>query len=253
MQKREFKTGLGELWLWGEPAAFASTRPLILVIDGAFAAAHHKLAPLAEHLPAVDFLFAHLPGNHCPQLSETSVEAFARAYSEVLDREFPQRPTLVSGESVGALVALAIRARSVKGLLLEEPILRTDILWPLIDFFGANHRGPGAMAFVEAIFGYDREGAGGRDYRYLLDQPPRPMCVVFGGERLGERRPLPALPSLVDEPEREVFKHRPLTRTVTVRGAGHAAAVGAGGDAMLAIVKRLLEKTFGGPAAGPTD
>ena len=73
-ERFEVGTSLGPLWFWGRDTG----RPILLVISGAFAVADF-FWKIQELFPAADVLRTHLPGNHCPHLSQTSIRAFATA------------------------------------------------------------------------------------------------------------------------------------------------------------------------------
>ena len=198
MERRAFETPLGEIWLWGEWGD--ESKPLVLAIHGAFALEKLPLQEMQRFIPQAQLIWTHLPGNHCPELSETSVEAFARA----LECALPNRPTLIVGESVGALVALMIRSPQVQRRLLIDPPFRTD------------H--PALGGRLTGMFPTD-------DYRFLLDRIDSPTWVMVGGnEGLRTGR----LPSLVGPEERNRLAQHPLVKFVLVRDAGHnvvAAAV----------------------------
>lgn len=213
----------GDLWLWGEPDAHLSDKPVVLVIDGAFAIERPRTFELQGLLPEATVFNAHLPGNHCPPLATHSVEAYASAYSEAVNRI--GRPTIVVGASVGALTALAMRSPLIRGLVLLDPPLVTGKLWALVEGFRqrqqANPDDAGLKDFLWNIFGLSQTEFPGRDYRTLLEGLSVPAWVLFGSEPLYPERPFPELPSLVDAPERALLAAHPHVSTRLVEGVGH--------------------------------
>lgn len=213
--KHELVTPVGTVWLWGE----LTGKPVMLLITGAFAD-EDLLDMLPEHLPQMDVLRAHLPGNHCPELVGHSIGLYAAAYDAALRVLAPDVSVTVFGLSTGALVALALRHPTIRQLLLVEPPLRTGKLWPLAERFASVEPG-WAATFVQHVFGMGQEPVEDRDYTGLLDRLKTPTLVVMGGVPLNPRRDLDILPSLVDEPERDRLRHHPWVRTVVAPDAGH--------------------------------
>lgn len=216
MERRAFETPLGEVWLWGSAQAFDGEKPLVVAIHGAFAAHNPRFSDLEDVLP-VSVVSAWLPGHGSPRLSETSVKAFANAYSVSLAMFARDRTVVVCGESAGALVALAMGAERVIAL---DPPLRTEKLWPLIPFFRDRLAvDPSQADFLWSVFGVDAERVEPRDYRGLLC---REAHIIVGEHPLYPERPmLQGVPSLVDEPERREIAANPGLRLSVALGAGH--------------------------------
>jgi pimeloyl-ACP methyl ester carboxylesterase len=221
MQKDIFATPQGEIWLWSEPGALHSQRPVVLFINGAFSIERPRSFDLQALLPGAAVFNAHLPGNHCPDPAAHSVEAYGAAYSAVLDRI--GRPAIVIGASVGALAALAIRSATVRGLVLLEPFLQTDHLTlfvgPFREKLRASPQDQGLADFLWSIFGISEASLENRDYRPLLQALATPTRAAFGAELT----PVPGggLPSLVTAAERAAFAAHPQVRTETIEGVGH--------------------------------
>jgi len=243
MEQRSFETSLGEVWVWASAQAFSSNRPIMLGINGAFSIRRPPLLMMQPYVPRADVVNIFLPGNHCPPLRITSITAYARAYEEVFNTRFANRPMVIYGSSVGGLVAMAMTLPSLKGMLLAEPPLVTDKLWPLIDVLRKQYSDPISIDFIESVLGYMGTHVEGRDYRYLLDRINVPTRVVLGGVELGERRKIDTLPSLVEEPERALMRAHPLIRTTLVTEAGHnilAAAL----MPVIAHLNRIIDATI---------
>jgi hypothetical protein len=240
MEQRSFETGEGEIWLWGEREAFESDKPILLALPGAFATAESNFFLLHLNMPAAAVVVGRVPGQLCPALKTSSVGAFAAAYSEALAQL--GRPAVVLAESAGALIALAMTAPNLRGMVLMEPPLMTGKAWPLFELYRLllpRHR-----AFIEGVFGYRETEVEGRDYRGLLDGLKVPTYVFMGDDPLGEPRPFEQSPSLVDEPERDLMRRHPWIRTGLVRGAGHS--VRALGAAKIVDVAHELLRDYAG-------
>lgn len=224
MEKREFETRLGNIWLWGDAEAFADTRPIVLVITGAFNAKRSHIFELQAAVPEAAVLVGHLPGNHSPALISPSVGVYAAAYSQVLSGL--ARPAVALGASIGGLVALALQAPNLTSIIAVEPPLRTGKLWPLVGPFRQRIRAePGnaeLKAFLWAIFGISEDAHEDRNYEGMFAQLATPTRIVIGSEPLYPEREIGTrLPSLVDERERQLFLDHPSVRITTVMGAGH--------------------------------
>jgi|GEM_PF-2028857 len=221
--KQVFVTPGGELWAWSEPTTAGDTRPVILWIDGAFSIPRPRSFELQGYLPEARVLNAHLPGNHCPETAEHSVEAYAAAYDELLRQV--NRPAIVIGASIGGLVAMAMRSPLRRGLVLLDPPLLTGKLWPLFGTFQRLFRErPGdayLRVFLENLFGISVDGVNGKDYRELVSRLDRPTWVLFGDQALMPERPFQETPSLLDTPERDLLAAHPQVRVRLIEGIGH--------------------------------
>lgn len=209
---RTFETSLGSI-----PVTGWFGRPLsVLAITGAFAT-RDSMSMLPNTLaPRYGGLVAHLPGNHSPRLSETSISAYARAFDEVIDQI---GPTLVLGESVGGLVGLAMRSPNLKRVVAIDPPLATAKLWQLIPRFRAAL--PAHRWFIEPIFGVYDDRVEERGYAALLDGLTVPVDAVVGEDPLFPERTVDRTPSLVDAPERARLAAHPLVTLSVAPGAGH--------------------------------
>jgi hypothetical protein len=223
MHKHRFATTLGDIWAWSPEAEIDAARPLVLFINGAFSIERPRPFELPVLLPTANVLIAHLPGNHCPHLSSESVETFAAGYAEVLDQI--ALPSVVIGASVGALVALSVRSARLAGQVIIEPPLQTGKLWCLVRSFRErlaaqpdDHR---LRDFLQNVFGITSNGFENRDYRPLVDSISVPGWAIFGEIPLLPPRDLAELPSLVDEPERELLRAHPMLLSEIVPTVGH--------------------------------
>ena len=219
MEERfEIATSLGEIWMWGRDTG----KPIALVITGAFAE-FDIYTRLQLVLPQFDVLRTHLAGNHCPSLIDTSIGAMASAISQAMTSRFGGRPLIVLGISTGALVAMAVATPDLKALLLVEPFLRTLHVWPFRGMV-QEYRSPGQQNFLWKVLGVRDGEAAERDYRHLARALRVPGHVLLGGVPLMPKRPLPILPSFVDEEDRATMRDQPLLNVTEVPDAGHNVA-----------------------------
>jgi pimeloyl-ACP methyl ester carboxylesterase len=210
------ETPLGPIWFRGVDAG----RPVLLVITGAFAE-ETVLGRLANVFPATDVLRAHLPGNHCPPLTELSLRAFIEAFDHAIRRQVGARPLSIVGLSTGGLVALAQRQANLRRLVAVEPFLRTRHLWPFQEMLHDGRATAEHEPFFREIFGVTRGGIEERDYTFVLDGLETPAQVLLGGTPLLPRRPTEQLPSLVDDASRAILAAHPAVRIEPVPEAGH--------------------------------
>jgi pimeloyl-ACP methyl ester carboxylesterase len=225
VDERTFETSFGPIVLVGRAEAFAGERPLLVTIAGAFAIARGPLFNLAPHLPEVDIVSGHLPGNHCPPLISASIGVYASAYSQVIAEQFGDRRVTVCGASIGGLTALGLRAPNIRNLLVIEPPLVMSKLWPMWPTL--RHKlaqSPGDKPlrdFIVNVFGVSETAVAERRYDPLLEQLKKPTRVLVGDRPLFPERAFEKLPSLVDDPERAKLAAHPQIRLSVCEGAGH--------------------------------
>jgi pimeloyl-ACP methyl ester carboxylesterase len=197
---RPFETSLGTILLHG--IDFTSDRPAVLGISGAFAKPDEmERLPLITE-PARAGFVTHLPGNHCPPLRETSIEAFAQALDEVLAQL--ARPFVIVGLSVGGLVALAMK--TPRGVVAVDPPLTIANLWPM----------PAEVRADLPLAGIDRP-----TYHHLIDGLAIPTHVVVGSELLFPQRAISRFPSLVSQEDRAFMAANPHVRLSVAPNSGH--------------------------------
>ncbi len=224
-------------------------RPILLLITGTLAS-EDVMDRLWERFPALDVLRAHLPGNHCPPLVSTSVGVFAAAYDAAIARAFGERPVVVAGLSVGALVAFALRAPSVRAVLGIEPPLVMSEAWPLAML--RELAPPGYADFLWTVMGIGPETTEERDYRPLVARPGPPLIVLLGDPPPNVGDDLPAgTPGLVGARSREALRDSPRAEARFVPGVGHHLVRDAPVQVLTAIC-RALEVGLGPAYARPT-
>lgn len=218
----EVDTSLGQVWFWGRDTG----RPILLVISGAFATPDF-FWKIQTAFPDADVLRTHLPGNHCPALSEISIAAFVQALDEALAARWDHRPLMAFGSSVGGIVALGLRHPGVRRVVTIEPPLLTDGVWPLLQF--RSETPPGGGAFVWNIFGIGPDTVEARDHAWVLDGLPAPCLAIVGGAPLNPPRPFPGMPSLISDATLARLAAHPLVTVETIAEAGHNVARDANG------------------------
>jgi hypothetical protein len=201
-------------------------------------------------LPEVDYLRIHLPGNHCPRLTDgDGVPVIAAAVSEALAVRYAGRPMLLAGFSVGATVALAVRAPDLKRRFLVEPVLDTDGLWPIADW-GRKPLSAADAALLWSALGVRGGEIERRDYRRLLRDNDAPADVVLGGEPLEPRRKTAQLPSFVGQGARELIARQPDVTSHVFAGVGHNVAGQSARPLFRLLRQRALETLL--PSAAVT-
>ncbi len=226
LRQTVFETSLGPLSLWSERGALASRRPVVVTITSTFADPDHMSRMQQVLGEAATAVLMHLPGDRPSPLRQTSITAFAQALGEVVTREFHDRPVVLHGLGMGALVALAVRAAPVRRVIAVEPPLATGKLWPMVGGLQQRLRaGPDDAPLhdlVREMFGVQPDAVPGRSYLPLLGNPADPPAdVVLGEIPLMPPRPLDRYPSLVDEPERQALRSHPRVALHVAPGAGH--------------------------------
>lgn len=225
LTRTEFRTELGTVPLWHAPGALASGRPVLVTVTGAFATADTMSKMQGVVGGACDCFLMHLPGNHTPALREASVAAYAQALQAVIGEAFPDRSVVLVGVSIGALVALAVRAPQVRRVVAVEPPLATGKLWPMLgplaQKIAAAPDDADLRDFAAGVFGVTTEGFRDRRYFDLFDGLDVPVDVVAGDRPLMPERPCDTYPSFVDEPERDFLRGLPNVLLHVAPGAGH--------------------------------
>lgn len=213
-EKLEVETPFGPVWFWTRDTGL----PVLLLITGTFADAD-TLEGLDAVMLGVDVWRAHLPGNHCPPLAANSVGMFAAAYSHAIGSALKGRDVVVLGLSVGGLVALGLRAANVRRLMIVEPPLVTEGLWPLEI---VREQAPGGHDdFLWQVLGIAPDRMEPRDYRGLLASLERPARVLVGGQCGPPRRDFAIMPSLVTAECRALLDAHPQVTVIEAPGAGH--------------------------------
>ena len=252
--RRDVATRFGEIALWSRPDIFdaAATRPVVLTIGGSF-------SPLEDlkNLPDVlgilaDACLMRFPGSAAPPLASFAMSDIALAVGELVETTFPGRPVVLLGISIGAVVALGVRAPNVARVIAIEPPLTTGKLWPIVGplrqiLDGARDLQTRDMLLQ--IFGVSEHELAERDYLGVLDGLRAPADVILGEQPLEPERPVQRFPSLVGVAERRRLAQSPRIRLHIARGAGHNLI----GQAPNVVQDILLEACRRASAAQPFD
>lgn len=239
MERRAFQTPLGEVWLLGEPEAWAAPGPLVVVLRGAFAR-RGQFEGLPETIPDLPVVFAPSPGTFCPSLVTASVGAFVSAYDAALNQL--GREVLICGVSLGGLVGLGLRSPWVRGVLALDPPLTVEPASPLATLF---HRvqaeapdNPVVAETLWTIFGVAPDRAERRSYLSLLEGLKAPTIVLAGDLEAGlDRSDEDHLPGVLSVGDEQAL----VAAGVEVRrlpGVGHQIAVG-GAREIVEALRRL--------------
>ncbi|CAN7200785.1 glycosyltransferase [Phenylobacterium sp. LjRoot219] len=225
LARREVTTSLGVVPVWSRPEVAASRRPMVLALPGLFGDPE-DLANLPEVVAQVaDAVLLRLGDLPPSLLADGALADLARAVGEVIDRLYADRAVVVLGASIGATVALGVRAAAVRRIVAIEPILATEALWPLAEPLRGHLRSrpddPQSRNLFWRLFGVSRERTAPRDHRQALDGLAVPVDVILGGELLGEPRAVTAFPSLVAPAERARLAALPPARLHLAPGVGH--------------------------------
>lgn len=213
-EKLEVETPFGPIWFWRRDRG----QPVLLLITGTFADAD-TLDGLDEALDGVDVWRAHLPGNHCPPLAAASVGVFAAAYSHAVERALAGRDVVACGLSVGGLVAMGLRSSNVRGLVVVEPPLLTEGLWPLQ--LVREQAPPGHDDFLRQVLGIAPDRLEPRDYSALLAALTLPTRALVGGVAPAGPEDFTVMPSLITPACRALLDGHPRVCVVEAPGAGH--------------------------------
>ena len=226
LARTDVVTRLGVVPVWRKADAEASTsKPLVFAIQGLLGGEHHLAGLPGMMGRAADVAVVRIPGAEGPALSQDSFEAVAQALSEVVATRFADRPVVLAGVSAGALLAMAIRAPSVRRIVAVEPPLRTAGLWPLeravrTQLAALSPKEP-VHALWRTYFGMTATATSGRDYLHLVDQLEVPTDVLLADSPLSPPRQLENFPSLVDEAARARLAASPRVRLHQAPDTGH--------------------------------
>lgn len=187
------ETRLGPVWFSARPLRLG---PAVFLLHGAMRSAE-TLLHMVDLVP--NCVLGHLPGHGVPDLSEASVDGWSKAFAVAAATYFADRPVVLAGESLGALVCIGMgrfRLAPFRAVVAIEPPLTPS--WPI--------RRAALSEPVAAMLN--------RPYGDLLKACALPVTVVAGDKPLGPEREMERTPSLVSERERRAHK------TVVISG-GH--------------------------------
>jgi hypothetical protein len=214
---RVIQTRVGAVPVWSDFAAHDAARPLVLVIRGALPGRND----LEWLRPAgADIAFLHLPSFYSPPLVNTSIGVTIHAFDQVITTAFADRRIILLGASTGALPAAGLRSPQIVGRVLVEPFFSTAKLWALAELLrGLIPEDRTALwSWFGEVLGILPTSREERDYSHLL-AAGLPLRVVVGAEPLMPPRPLPRLPSLTDDADRQLLLG--LGARISIASGGH--------------------------------
>jgi hypothetical protein len=245
-------TRLGVVRLQTSPGPMEPVRPLVFALPSSLSTPEN-FAALFERLELLaDMCVMTLPIAGALDPSANTVASLAGVVGELLESRYPERTVLLLGASIGAVVALAVRARNLARIVAVEPPLVTAGLWPVLGAL-AEHlrqaRDPLSEAYISASFGVTQARVTGRDHRWVLDGLNVPADVILAEEPLEPQRAVARHPSLVGEAERGLLAATPGVRLHVVPGTGHNVI----GQAITAAGEIVLEACHRASAQLPAD
>ena len=217
MRRTAVETQAGHVWFSASPL---TDGPAVLLVHGAMRTIN-ELQPVAARLP--NCVFGHLPDHGVPPLKAADLDLWSRAFAAAASAYFQQRPLILVGESLGALICLGMARFPLPGfrsVVAVEPPLRFS--WPLEAAALSDWLKPMLQA----------------DHRPMLAASRIPVTVVAGDVPLDPPRALERTPSLLGEADR-----REIANLEVVSG-GHQLMT-ENPDACAAIIRRHL-RDYGG-------
>lgn len=183
MRHTAVETRLGPVWL--STLGEFDPGPAVCLLHGAMRSGA-DMVPLAEQIP--NCVVGHLPGHGVPALSETSLDAWGKAFAVAVATFFGARPILLVGESLGALVSLTaarFQLPTIGAVVAIDPPLSANP-WPL--------EVADLRPELRSMFGHDHHD--------LVRQAQCPVTVLAATEPLLPRRELDRTPSLMSDRDR---------------------------------------------------
>lgn len=192
-----------------------------------------KLLPAIEEV--ADVVFVRLPAHGTSPFAPTpSLEVLAARSREALETLLPARTTVLAGESLGGLIALAASPVAQRVVAID-PFLTTAKLWPVQRWRKDDER---YAPFYRNIFGLTEAEVIDFDYRRLITDLACPAEVLAGSEPLLPPRATQRMPSLLDESDRALIRASRLA-TLTVVEGGHALLDTSPAECLAAIRRAL--------------
>lgn len=223
-----FDTSFGQVHLWRRPRALG---PLIFAVHGFVRDGRDLFSALSLLAPSAELVLLDLPGHGgtlaCADMNLSTLSSMVMEYLQAVAR---QRPVILLGDGIGALVvAAAAKHLKPEAVLLLDPPLSTAKQWWAIDAIReklpfSTFTQLGQLA--RDVLGVSAEEVVEKDYlRSLLTPPPEGCFILTGGEPLWPRRAITTVPpsSLDDEDiariEHEFGASLPVLR---IPGAGYS-------------------------------
>jgi pimeloyl-ACP methyl ester carboxylesterase len=219
--------------IYSDGRAPTPAKPLVVMFHGAFRDSTALRRWPGLFADAADVLLFDLPshGRSAP-IDDPTVARMAAALAPAVGAMIPHRPAvLLIGESVGALVALAlqrlIRGRVPVGLMLIDPPMSTAKLWSVQIGLRERWANPGEIRHLHevarAVFGFAPDELREILYFDLFDDLQVPTTVVTGDVPLFPPRAIDRPTQAFDEVDQYVVRRMTAGRVALrqVAGCGH--------------------------------
>jgi pimeloyl-ACP methyl ester carboxylesterase len=207
----DIATPFGPARIFGHLRNLSPTRPLVLLLRGAFPG-HTQMFDLPGRLTEADVLIGDLPGmDGSPVLRPLTLENFAAFWDAAMRSGFGHRPFVLAGVSAGGVVGSMMQTPAA--LVALDPPMSAKGMLPLIR---------NLTPFLEGRTEADREWAQAilhaeADYRDAVLSSRLPGLVLAGNRvRVGER-----LRSLISPDDLALLAAHPTLRLKVIPQAGH--------------------------------
>lgn len=183
LEKRTVETSLGPITFWSRPEIRGETRPVLLLVLGAFLA--RKDVPLSP-LPldaAAQLAFVELPIRERDGFERPNLERLSSALGLAIHDAFRRRPVIVIGFEDAAPVALmAFAPEIVRSLVVEPPVLTARISGLLDDLRQSvgSDASTGLQVYLADIYGLKDGALAPRDHRAGFQNARAPVDVIVG-------------------------------------------------------------------------
>lgn len=236
------ETEFGTCRVLGRPEVRTSKRPVAVFIHGLGRQISDIWPGVAMAERCADVLLLSLPGVQTDEIAVPSIDNIAKMYLCAIRAVVGARPSLIIGESVGGLVALAMAPGVDRVVLIDPPLTMSD-QWPI--WWSIEHSPPGSLGFPKTLLdecvGTSPEASEQISYLHLVKDGSK-VRVICGAEPLLPPRDLKYSPSLV-KPE-EIAYMRACGATVDIIPGGHALMDHAREEVARVIAEELARPPF---------
>lgn len=178
-------TRLGQVWLTSQSL---EPGPAVFLVHGAMQSAD-AIKHMIDLVP--NCVLGHLPGHGVSTLNDDTIDGWSKAFAVAASTYFGDRPVILAGESLGALVCLGMgrfQLPSFRSVVAFEPPLTPS--WPIKRAALSE-----PMASMLKKF-----------YGDLLAACTLPVTIVAGRVPLEPERELRRTPSLISQSEKETLQ-----------------------------------------------
>lgn len=242
LQRRVIETAIGSVSFWALPEDAEATRPVLLVLVGAFMSLQ-----AVDRLPTVlddrcQVVLAKLPLRGAEAIQAPTAARMAEALGMATHSAFGGRPVVLVGFDDAGTMAARIASPEIVRVIAIEPILRSEKLWPVRSGLRRQVEAEPesfVLDYISDVYGVTREGETVRDGRIWFRAPRCPLEVIVGDRPLMPERILERAPSYVDDEDREWLAAQANVSVLVAPNAGHAIAR-EGGAFALDVFRRAI-------------